>query len=138
MVERQRPSSSFSGLTERGGFSLLEAEKQPVSGVDCSMTSLLTISESCEEKPQKQEDGYPDECKKHSDMHPFMEINPNRGNSNDRIGGRKRSGTISDGNSVDQQSAKKDSDNQFRKSGSTDELELNNQYQREMNWASKS
>ncbi|XP_010257637.1 PREDICTED: myb family transcription factor PHL8-like isoform X2 [Nelumbo nucifera] len=147
MVDNRCPSSSFSGLTEAGGFSLQEVGKQSMRGMDCSMDSSLTSSDSSgrkDENSQKLESGHPHDCNRHSNAARLMEMYPNEGHlcksdPSDRLHGQKRSwSTISDDISVDQPTAKRSPTHkeklggQCTKLGLTDKLDLNSQYQSEM------
>lgn len=144
MVNPQCPSSSLSGLTETGGLSLQNSRKRSMRYMDCSMDSSLTSSESSGRKGEKLENGDIHGHNRTSVLLPFLETDPTEGDlfktgSNNWLEGRKRSrSTISDDNSVDQPSAKTSSthkekpDIQLRGIRLSEELDLNNQFQSEM------
>ena len=134
MVDTGCPSSSFSELTtEIGGSSLKDKQRKPVRGPGCSLESSLTSSESSgrkEDKQPKNENGDTNKC---TSMAPTsVEIH-----LGDRQAcGRKRCGsTISDGNCVEQPSGKRSpthterTGDRLRKSGLPETLDLNTQYQ---------
>ncbi|RVW67196.1 Myb family transcription factor PHL8 [Vitis vinifera] len=144
------PSSSFSELTETGGSGLKDKERKPMRGTGCSLESSLTSSESSgrkEEKQRKNENGNTNKC---TSMAPtLMEIHPEdsqawKSGSSNQASGRKRNGsTISDGNCVEQPSGKRSptyagkTGDRLRKLGLLETLDLNTQYQIDIDSAPK-
>ncbi|KAK9276965.1 hypothetical protein L1049_006504 [Liquidambar formosana] len=146
MVNTSCPSSSFSELTETRGSNLKDVERKPMRGTGSSMESSLTSSESSGRKEEKQpkknegEDTY-NECNITSIVLPLMKTHqedgqPWKSGPSNQASGRKRSGsTISDGNCAEQPPAKKSpaqkekTGDQLRMLGSSEMLDLNSQYQ---------
>lgn len=151
MVNTGVPSSSHSELTDRSGLSLKNLERKQMRGTICSMESSLTSSESSGRKEENQpmnQNGDPQKSKAASvelqliDVHP--EYKPWNNAPNNQASGRKRSGsTISDGICVEQPIPKRSPNhrerntNHFRKSGFLETLDLNSQYQNDIDSGSK-
>ncbi|XP_052186146.1 myb family transcription factor PHL8-like [Diospyros lotus] len=86
MIDNGCPSSSLSVLTEIGGSTLKDTEKNPMAGTGCSLESSLISSESSGWKEEKQSNNGNSLVLTLMDMHPRPKEN-----------GRKRTGsTISD------------------------------------------
>lgn len=145
MVNTGCPSPSISELTEAGGFSLKAVERKQMRGTICSVESSLTSSESSgrkEEKRPMKQSGDPQKSNRRSlelslDIYP--EGKPRSTDASNQANRRKRSGiAISDGMCVEQPVAKtspthKDkSHNPLRKSGLLETLDLNSQYQHDI------
>jgi len=138
IINNACPTSPISELTETRGLSLNCGEMKQDRGTMCSLESSLTSSESSgrtevrepldeAEKPQKTNGIISVEL-------PLMEIHPEEGTAfkGDTSEGRKRSaGTDSNGCCVDQPCGKK-CGNKFRKCELSDMLDLNSQYQRDI------
>jgi hypothetical protein len=142
MVNSGCPSSSISELTETGGLSIKDVERRQMRGTICSMESSLTSSESSgrkEEKRPMKESGDPQKSNATielslMDMHPGEK--PRSIDVSKQASGSKRSGSaISDGICIEQTVAKRPSthrdksNNQLRKSGLLETLDLNSHYQ---------
>lgn len=145
------PSSSFSELTETGGSGLKDKERKPMRGTGCSLESSLTSSESSGRKEEKQPKNENENTNKCTSMAPtLMEIHPGdsqawKSGSSNQASGRKRNGsTISDGNCVEQPSGKRSptyagkTGDRLRKLGLLETLDLNTQYQIDIDSAPKS
>lgn len=135
------PNSSISDLTETGGLSFKDVQRKQMRGTICSMESSLTSSESSGRKEEKQpmkESGNPQKSNTTIEL-PLLDINP--GDKPRVIGlshrttGSKRSGSaMSDSIRTEQEVAKRTSTHreksgdQLRNSGFLDKLDLNSQY----------
>ncbi|XP_015895131.3 myb family transcription factor PHL8 isoform X2 [Ziziphus jujuba] len=146
MVNSGLPSSSHSELTDRRGSSLKNLESKQMRGTICSMESSLTSSESSGRKEEDQpmdQNGEPHKSNMASVELQLIEVHPeykpwNNVPSN-QASGRKRSGsTISDGICVEQPVPKRSPNhrdkntNHMRKSGFLETLDLNSQYQNDI------
>ncbi|KAK8655824.1 hypothetical protein V6N13_108390 [Hibiscus sabdariffa] len=146
MVNTGCTSSSFSELTEVGGSSSKQAERNPMRDTICSMESSLTSSESSgqkdDEEPPKNENIYTQKSTTLVELN-LMDIHPKKkrttSGSSNHDNGKKRSGSnISDDICVEQPVAKRlelpeeGSGSQLRKSGLLGSFDLNNQYQNDM------
>ncbi|KAH7515961.1 hypothetical protein FEM48_Zijuj10G0083800 [Ziziphus jujuba var. spinosa] len=146
MVNSGLPSSSHSELTDRRGSSLKNLERKQMRGTICSMESSLTSSESSGRKEEDQpmdQNGEPHKSNMASVELQLIEVHPeykpwNNVPSN-QASGRKRSGsTISDGICVEQPVPKRSPNhrdkntNHMRKSGFLETLDLNSQYQNDI------
>lgn len=143
MVNSGCPSSSISELTETGGLSIKDVERRHMRGTICSMESSLTSSESSGRKEEKRPMKESDDPQKSNattlelslmDMHPGDK--QRSFDLSNQASGSKRSGSaISDGICTEQLVAKRSSthrdksNNQLRKSGLLETLDLNSQYQ---------
>lgn len=146
MVNTGCTSSSISELTETGGLSLKDIERTQMRGTICSMESSLTSSESSgrkEEKKPMKESGDPQKSNTTVLELPLMDINPGDkarsiGTSNQACGRKRSESAIYDGICVEQPVAKRllihnnKSGNQLRKSGLLETLDLNSQYQNDI------
>ncbi|KAK7362334.1 hypothetical protein VNO77_04444 [Canavalia gladiata] len=126
------PSSPISELTETRGLSLNCGERKQDRGTMCSLESSLTSSES---SGTKEEAENPQKSNSVSVELPLMIIHPedkaSKGDSSDGASGRKRSAALdSDGSSVDQPCGKRC--DKLRKSELSELLDLNSQYQRDI------
>ena len=146
MVNTGCPSSSISELTELGGLSLKTVERNQMRGTICSMESSLTSSESSGRKEEKWPMKDSSDLQKSNsttlelslmDIHP--EERPRSSDTSNQANGKKRTGSsISDGTCVEQPVAKRSptqrdkSGNQLRKSGLLGTLDLNSQYQNDI------
>ncbi|XP_057950138.1 myb family transcription factor PHL8-like isoform X2 [Malania oleifera] len=147
MVNSGCHTSSISELTEALDYSLKDIEKDPVKGTGYSMESSITSSESSGRREEKQltlENGDTQECIRTSIALPLVDIHlghdqPWKRGSCNQANGRKRSGsTVSDGVCVEQAPSKRSPihrdriENPSRKLDRSETLDLNNQYQNEM------
>ncbi|KAG2702380.1 hypothetical protein I3760_06G086700 [Carya illinoinensis] len=140
------PSSSIPELTETGDFSVKDTERKQIRGTICSMESSLTSSESSgrkEEKRPMKESGDPQMSNATTLKLSLMDIHPEdksgRTDASNQASERKRSRSfISDGICVQQPVAKRSpthrnkSGNPPRKSGLLEKLDLNSQYQHDI------
>ncbi|KAL4363821.1 hypothetical protein GQ457_04G011060 [Hibiscus cannabinus] len=147
MVNTGCTSSSFSELTEVGGSNLKQMERKPMTGTICSMESSLTSPESSgrrddEEEPPKNENICIQKPSTFVELN-LMDIHPGKkhsvSGSSDQVNGKKRSGSsISDDICVEQPVAKRlelpveETGSQLRKAGLLGSVDLNNQYQNDM------
>ncbi|XP_039025525.1 myb family transcription factor PHL8-like isoform X2 [Hibiscus syriacus] len=146
MVNTGCTSSSFSELTEVGGSSLKQTERNLTRGAICSMESSLTSSESSgrkdDEEPPKNDNICAEKSNTLVELN-LMDIHPEQkrstSGSSNQVNGKKRSGSNnSDGICVEQPIAKilelteEESGSQLRKSGFLGSFDLNNQYQNDM------
>lgn len=143
MVNSGCPSSSISEITETGGLSIKDVERRQMRGTICSMESSLTSSESSgrkEEKRPMKESGDPQKSNATTLELPLMDMHPGDKlrsiDVSNQASESKRSGSaISDGICIEQPVAKRSSShrdkshNQLRKSGLLETLDLNSQYQ---------
>lgn len=146
MVNTGLPSSSLSELTETRGSGLKNLERKQMRGTICSMESSLTSSESSGRKEDHQpmnHSGDPQKSNTNSvelqliNIHP--EYKPWNNVTSNQASGRKRSGsTISDGICVEQPIPKRSpihrdkNTNNLRTSGFLETLDLNSQYQNDI------
>ncbi|KAK8526038.1 hypothetical protein V6N12_020519 [Hibiscus sabdariffa] len=146
MVNTGCTSSSFSELTEVGGSNLKQMERKPMTGTICSMESSLTSPESSgrkdDEEPPKNENICTQKPSTFVELN-LMDIHPGKkhsvSGSSDQVNGKKRSGSsISDDICVEQPVAKRlelpveETGSQLRKAGLLGSVDLNNQYQNDM------
>ncbi|XP_050277158.1 myb family transcription factor PHL8-like [Quercus robur] len=146
MVNTGCPSSSISELTELGGLSLKTVERNQMRGTICSMESSLTSSESSGRKEEKRPMKESGDLQKSNtttlelslmNIHP--EDKPRSIETSNQASGKKRTGSaISNTTCVEQPVAKRSpnhrdkSSNQLRKSGLLGTLDLNSQYQNDI------
>ncbi|XP_019445940.1 PREDICTED: myb family transcription factor PHL8-like isoform X2 [Lupinus angustifolius] len=130
------PSSPISELTEIRGFSLNCGKRKQNGGTMCSLESSLTSSESEEEEEEKK----PQKSNTHSVELSLMAFHTedDKGSKVDNGAcGRKRSTAIdSDGSCVDQPSEKRCC-NKLRKLEMLEMIDLNSQYQKDIDTSSK-
>ncbi|XP_061366346.1 myb family transcription factor PHL8-like isoform X1 [Gastrolobium bilobum] len=130
IINNACPRSPISELTETRGLSLNCGEMKQDIGTMSSLESSLTSFESCgrkEEKEPTEEIGYLNSNTISLEL-PLMTI----GDSSSEASGRKRSAaTKSDGSCVEQPYGKR-CDNNLRKTKLSEMLDLNSQYQSDM------
>ncbi|CAL0318241.1 unnamed protein product [Lupinus luteus] len=133
IINNASPSSPISELTEAKGLSLHCGKRKQDRGTMCSLESSLTSSESCGRKKEKN----PMEFNTTSLELPLVDIKhevkgSNGGSSNGEASGRKRSGaTDSDGSCVEQPCGKR-CGNKLKKPMLLELIDLNNQYESDM------
>lgn len=136
MVNTGCPSSSISELTETRSSNTKETEKKPMRGTGTSIESSLTSSESSGRKEERQQNNCNIILLEAMETHP-KDGQPWTSGLSDQANGLKRSGsTISDGNCVPAkrlQIHKEKNGNQLRKLGLPEMLDLNSQYQIDIN-----
>ncbi|KAE9615508.1 putative sterol 14-alpha-demethylase [Lupinus albus] len=134
IINNDSPSSTISELTETKALSLNYGERKQGRGTMCSLESSLTSSESCGRKEDKQ---FMESNNTISLELPLLEIKPedkeSNGASSNEVSGRNRSGaTDSDGSCVEQPCDKK-----LKKPMLLELIDLNNQYESDMESGSK-
>ncbi|KAL2344537.1 hypothetical protein Fmac_005822 [Flemingia macrophylla] len=144
IINNACPSSPISELTETRGLSLNCGERKHDRGTMCSLESSLTSSESSgrtdENKPMDEAE-IPQKFNSASVELPLLVIHPYdkafKGDTSDGESGRKRNAvTDSDGGYVDQPCEKR-CGNKLRNSEVAEMLDLNSQYQRDIDSSAK-
>ncbi|XP_019428176.1 PREDICTED: myb family transcription factor PHL8-like isoform X2 [Lupinus angustifolius] len=125
IINNDSPSSPISALTETKALSLNCGERKQGIGTTCSLESSLTSSESCGRREEKQ---LMESNNTNSLQLPLMEIKPEDKESN--------GATDSDGSCVEQPCDKR-SDNKLKKPKLLELIDLNNQYESDMDSGSK-
>ncbi|XP_019459045.1 PREDICTED: myb family transcription factor PHL8-like isoform X1 [Lupinus angustifolius] len=131
IINNASPSSPISELTEAKGLSLHCGKRKKDRGTMCSLESSLTSSESCGRKKEKNPKELPLVDIKHEDK------GSNGGSSNDEASGRKISGASDSDGSCVEQPCGKTCGNKLKKPKLLELIDLNNQYESDMDSGSK-
>nr|ACU23397.1 unknown [Glycine max] len=128
IINNARPDSPLSELTETRGLSLNCGERKQDRGTMCSLESSLTSSESSEQHTMDEAEN-PQKFNGVSVELPLMSIHPEEDKAfkGDTSDGRKRSAATDSDHCVDQPCG-----NKLRKSEVSEMLDLNCQYQRDI------
>ncbi|KAL6974976.1 hypothetical protein U1Q18_042308 [Sarracenia purpurea var. burkii] len=150
MADNGGPSSSLSVLTDIGGSSFIETEKNLMGNNGRSLECSLTSSENSGQKEEKQSDhesGDANKCNGNPVLLSLMDQCPRleeKGASSNKVRERKRSGrTIFYGNCAEQTSDKRSptrmekTGDHLRKFGLLETFDLNRQYPTEFDAAPK-
>ncbi|KAK7274849.1 hypothetical protein RIF29_15948 [Crotalaria pallida] len=140
IINNASPSSPISELTETKGLRLNCGERKQDRGTMCSLESSLTSSESCGRMEEKQPIESNDTISLELPL--LMDIKHedkgfNGGSSNEAIGTKRSGATDSDGSCVEQPFGKRCGNN-LKKPKLLELIDLNRQYESDMDTGSRS